>query len=193
MDSATRCELLLDCVDHVVDGVHHRLVGERGRATLRRHEARLTLEAFDRVLVQRVGALRDARAPRGRVADLRRAGDAGAVTGHAGLVEDFFAAEICLRAGCRFGGSNAELSSPANATFAIGAMRSLIARRISGLACTSASWVSDATMRASTYRMTAMPMRMPRTSMKVSKNFLSCATVTAAPRALKGSKRSAQV
>src|SRR5512139_1022826 len=56
--------------DDVVHGVDHGLVGQVGAAALRGHVAGLALEAFDRVLVQRVRALRDARRPGRLVTEL---------------------------------------------------------------------------------------------------------------------------
>src|SRR3546814_11257094 len=50
------------------------------------------------------------------------------------------------------------------------------------------SWVLAATIRANTYRTTAMPTRMPSTSMNVSKNFLSCSALTSAPTGYRGGK-----
>ena len=50
--------------------------GQVDASALGRHETLLALEALQRVHVQRVGALRDPRLPRGRIADRRRAADA---------------------------------------------------------------------------------------------------------------------
>jgi hypothetical protein len=67
----------------VVDGAFDQLFGEVGATTLRRHHAGFALVAFDRVLVERRLALRDARAPGAFVAGLRRAADALRMTGAA--------------------------------------------------------------------------------------------------------------
>ena len=77
------------------------------------HEARLALVTLDRVLVQRVGALRDARRPGGLVAELRCAGDPCAVAGHAGLVVDLFAAKVGRRRRSRAAAAARAPSCPA--------------------------------------------------------------------------------
>src|SRR5689334_13767514 len=50
--------------DHVVDRGRDLAVRQVNPAALRRHDALLALEALERVLMQRVDALRDTRRPR---------------------------------------------------------------------------------------------------------------------------------
>ena len=79
----------------------HRLVRQIRASALRGHEARLALVTLERVLVQRVGALREPFCPRGFVAELRCSRDPCAMTGDARLVVDLFAAEVGRGRRCR--------------------------------------------------------------------------------------------
>ena len=92
--AAARLIRYFEAGDDVVDGVDDGLVGQVGAPALRRHVAGLALVALQRMRVQRVHPLRDARRPRGLVAELRCAGDARAVAGHAGLVVDGLAGQV---------------------------------------------------------------------------------------------------
>ncbi len=92
-------EALLGGGDHVVDGRFDVRVRQRGVAALRRHHAAFALEAADRVRVQHADALRDARRPRGLVAEFRRAGDARRVARRAAGFEDLLAVRLAGR--CR--------------------------------------------------------------------------------------------
>ena len=80
----------------------HFLVGEIRVAALRRHHARLALEALDRVLHEGLLALRDPRLPRRFIANFRRAGEAWFVTRLAHLREHLLPGHAARRRG-RFG------------------------------------------------------------------------------------------
>jgi hypothetical protein len=67
----------------VIDRLLHEIVRPRCLGTLRRHDTVLAGEAFDRMLVESRLALRYARSPGALVSRLRRACDAGTVTGGA--------------------------------------------------------------------------------------------------------------
>src|SRR4030065_60355 len=77
---------LLGLADHVVHGCVPTGVRQSGVAALGRHEALLALVTLDGMGVEGVVALGDAILPCGLVAELRRTGHAGGVTGHAGLI-----------------------------------------------------------------------------------------------------------
>src|SRR5437016_5889826 len=82
-------------LDHVAHGGTHLRVGEVGHAAARGHLA----VALDGGAHQRVDAVAGAIDPRRAVADLRRAGDPGAVALHAAHRDDLLAAALL-----RFGG-----------------------------------------------------------------------------------------
>src|SRR6266576_6988124 len=84
---------------HVVDGGLHVCIGERRIAALWRHHAAFALETLDRVCIERVIAFRDSCGPRRFVAKLRRARNAGTMTGDAGRVVDLLA--VGFRCSCR--------------------------------------------------------------------------------------------
>src|SRR5690349_13788318 len=81
--------------DHVVDGRLHLGVRERHVAALRGHR----VLAGERAVVELVLAVHEVWGPLRLVAELRRAGDAGAVAGHAGALEHLLA--VGLRRGLR--------------------------------------------------------------------------------------------
>src|SRR5690349_24617410 len=100
--------VLLVEIDDVVDGLLDEIVRPVGAAALGRHHTRLAVEPMQRVVVERVLALRDARAPLRLVADLRRTGDAGAMAGLArGLIG--FGAVLRNRRGRQGGGGALDL------------------------------------------------------------------------------------
>ncbi len=119
-----------------------------------------------RVLLERRRALRDARRPGGLVADLRRAGDAGAVAGAAGDIEHRLAVGRHRRgiaagaAGDRrrpWPGSRAPLlSSPATATWPNGLMRSCAEACISGSSVSRAPFGPLSTRREMPIRTSAI-------------------------------------
>ena len=100
------------------------------------------------MLVQRVGALRDARPPRCRVAELRCACDAGAVAGRAGCLNTSSPPRSAAARGSRLRGRQRGVVLARDRDFRDRLDASLIARRISWLAWTSATCVSVATTRA---------------------------------------------
>jgi hypothetical protein len=134
------------------------------RSTLGRH---ITLAA-DSVLVERFLALSDTRTPGSMVADFRRSINTRRVAGRTHLGECLLAAGRHIRRG-----SPAELSLPAMATRANGAMFSCTSLRFNGSSSTPCPWVSAPIERATPNKMMAKTMRMPSTTLKELKKCVS--------------------